>query len=72
MKILLISIIFVMIAINISLYIYLRKVSKRVRESEEENEVMSKKAMKLTIISMVCSFITIIVVSILAILNIWV
>ncbi|MBS5926525.1 MAG: hypothetical protein KIC66_05480 [Clostridium sp.] len=71
MKILLISIIFVMIAINISLYIYLRKVSKRVRESEEENEVMSKKAMKLTIISMVCSFITIIVVSILAILNIW-
>ena len=71
MKILLISIIFVMIAINISLYIYLRKVSKRVRESEEENEVMSEKAMKLTIISMVCSFITIIVVSILAILNIW-
>lgn len=71
MKILLISIIFVMIAINISIYIYLRKVSKRVRESEEENEVMSKKAMKLTIISMVCSFITIIVVSILAILNIW-
>ena len=57
MKILLISIIFIMIAINISLYIYGRKISK---------------AMKITIISMVCSFITIIVVSILAILNIWV
>lgn len=71
MKILLISIIFFMIAINISLYIYGRKISKRVSESEEENEVMSKKAMKFTIISMVCSFITIIVVSILAILNIW-
>lgn len=71
MKILLISIIFVMIAINLSLYIYGRRISKRVGKSEEENEALSKKAMKFTIISMICSFATIIIVSILAILNIW-
>ena len=71
MKFILISIIFIMIAINISLYIYGRKISKMVGESEEENEALRKKTMKFTIISMICSFVTIIIVSIVAILNIW-
>lgn len=71
MKVVLVSVIFVMIAINIICYIYGKKYLKRVQESEENSEENYKKGMRYIIIASVISFLTIVSVSIVAILNIW-
>lgn len=71
MKSVLIALIFVMIGINLICYIYGRKCLKKVQESKEENEAMYKKGMKFIVATTIISFISIITVSVLAILNIW-
>lgn len=69
MKIILVSIIAVMILINLICVYYGKKNIKKVNENGDVSEADYKKGMKYMIFAAVLSFVTIIIISVVAVLN---